>query len=681
MWILGKDEITERDADGNPVRFTGLHIDISQQKRVEEKEHDFSMSLIDAAQIIVLVLDADARIVQINPYAEVISGYNQAEVKGQDWCDIFLPEEHRSNIRAILKKAIANTEVRGQINPILTKDGRELQIEWNNKTLKDPNGTVTGLLCIGHDITERQQAAKALQRSEERFRVLIEQAPEAITVYDIDLDCFVDCNIKATELFGYSREEFLAGGKNRLYPSNQPDGLPISESIADHNRRALAGETVLFERTVQKSNGQKISCEVRLVQLPCNDRRLMRASFLDITDRKRAEAEREEMETQLRQKHKMEAVGYMAGGMAHNFNNNLGIILGNVELAQLKQPRNSDVIPLLENAKIAVGRSRDLVRKIITYSRQGIQQKAPMRLTTIADETISLLKSTLPATVALQKGYSPDCNETLINADASQIQEVLINLCNNAIQAMQEKGELKIQLKPVELTQKEIPAQYDCLPGRYAKLSVQDSGCGMPAEMLDKIFDPFYTTKEAYEGAGMGLATVQGIVAQHGGIIKVNSVPDQGTVFNLYFPIIEQTYIDESEEENTTLPRGTERILFVDDDEMLASLGEKLLIEMGYQVTVMNESTEALKMFAVNAEHFDLVFTDQTMPQLSGKDLIKELKKIKPDIPTILCTGYSSKIDEDHAKELGINAFMMKPLDLIKLAQTVRRVLDGVEIE
>ena len=174
----------------------------------------------------------------------------------------------------------------------------------------------------------------------------------------------------------------------------------------------------------------------------------------------------------------------------------------------------------------------------------------------------------------------------------------------------------------------------------------------------------------------MGLATVQGIVAQHGGVIKVNSIPDQGTVFNLYFPIVDEI-VTEPETEDSSLPGGTERILFVDDDETLASLGEQLLTEQGYQVVIMTKSSEALKMFAVNADRFNLVITDQTMPDLTGEELIQEVKKISPDMPTILCTGYSSKIDEDKAKELGINAFLMKPLDLPKLLQTVRRVLDG----
>ncbi|MCK5069852.1 MAG: transporter substrate-binding domain-containing protein, partial [Desulfocapsa sp.] len=257
----------------------------------------------------------------------------------------------------------------------------------------------------------------------------------------------------------------------------------------------------------------------------------------DITERKQAEQERLELEGQLRQKHKMEAVGYMAGGMAHNFNNDLSIILGNVELSQMKQAPNSEAIPLLENAKIAIRHSRDLVKKIITYSRRGTQVKVPIQLSSIIDETLSLIRSTLPSSVNLQQIISPESSSVVIDADATQIQEVLVNLCNNAVHAMDEKGVLKISLESVELTQKDIPAQYEQTPGRYAKLSVQDTGAGMPSEMLDKIFDPFFTTKPEGKGTGLGLSICYGIIKKMDGEITVESAVNEGTTFFISLPV------------------------------------------------------------------------------------------------------------------------------------------------
>lgn len=397
----------------------------------------------------------------------------------------------------------------------------------------------------------------------------------------------------------------------------------------------------------------------------------------DITNRKKAEERSLELERQLRQKHKMEAVGYMAGGMAHNFNNNLSIILGNVELALMKSSPSSGVLRFLENSKTAVLRSRDLIQKIMTYSCQGPSTKAKIQLHTIISETVTLLHSTLPSTISLQQTFSPECDSAYISADVSQLQEALINLCNNAMHAMDEKGELKISLQPVELEQGDIPSQYEQLPGQYTKLSIQDSGCGIPPEIIDKIFDPFFTTKEEYEGAGMGLATVQGIVVQHGGIIKVNSIPDQGTVFNLYFPLLEQVHPSKTIVEKTEQHKGSERILFIDDDAMLANLGKTMLEEMGYLVNSQTNAQDALELIKEGTEHFDLVITDQTMPGLTGKEFAQHLKQIQPKLPIILCTGYSSQVSAEDSKQLGISAFCLKPLEMAELGKIVRNCLGG----
>lgn len=299
-----------------------------------------------------------------------------------------------------------------------------------------------------------------------------------------------------------------------------------------------------------------------------------------------------------------------------------------------------------------------------------------MQLSPIIDETLRLFCSTMPATMNLQKKISRNSHDLVINADPSQIQECLINLCNNAMYAMEEEGDLTIALDSVELQKHDIPVQYESRPGHYAKLSVQDTGSGMSAETVDKSFDLFFTTKPVDKGTGVGLSTVQGIVTQHRGLIKVNSRLGEGTTFELYFPTAEQTQTTKTISANNDLPMGTERILYVDDDETLASLGEMMLGEMGYQVTMMTDSTEALKRFTAKPDYFDMVITDQTMPDLTGKQLIQKIKKVRPDIHTIICTGYSSKIDEDKAKASGISAFLMKPLNMPILLQTVRRVLD-----
>ena len=387
-------------------------------------------------------------------------------------------------------------------------------------------------------------------------------------------------------------------------------------------------------------------------------------------------SELERLEKLLRQKYKMEAVGLLAGGIAHNFNNNLNIILGNIELSIMRLEPDSEVISFLDNALIGVNRSRNLVQKILNYSSQGTGNHAPMKVALVFDETMKLLRSTLPTTIISHEKVSPEAIVAVIKADSSQIQEVLINLCNNAVYAMDEEGELTVSLETIELKAKdELLINNEGDPGSYVKISVEDTGCGISAELIDKIFDPFFTTKGIGVGSGMGLSTAAGIVKQFGGIITVKSTLGQGSIFEIYFPQLETVHQDPPHI-SQNYSKGTENILLVDDDPLIAGLNEQLLAEMGYQITVRIDSREALKLFAANPDRFDLVITDQTMPGLTGQNLITEIKKLRPDMPTILCTGYSCKINEKQAKQQGINAFLQKPIELSELLNTVRLILD-----
>jgi len=641
------------------------------QQSTQALTHGWYEQLFNNVHIGVLIVDEDRMILEANQTFCNLFGYaTPAEVLGQSVIMLHVSDDSSKRFGELVFTQVLQNEPLSTRYQFKRKDGSTF---WA-MIAGQPDQKGTGVLWTIVDINEQVIAEEALQQSELKFRILADHTADWESWTNLQ-DQYVYISPSCERITGYTPEEFISNRQLLFELVSVTDKETLLQHYKETNDGLIPPHVMEFPITTKTGQERWIEHYCCAVFDEQGNYAGRRSNNRDITQRKQVEADHLELEEQLRQKKKMEAVGYMAGGMAHNFNNNLGIILGNVELSQLKV-QDPKVQGFLKNAKTAILRSRDLVKQIITYSRGGIQNKAPMKLVTIVDETITLLGSTLPATINLQKTVSSACNSAFIHADASQMQEILVNLCNNAVQAMDEKGELIISLEPVELSPKEISVEYDALPGRYAKMSVQDTGCGMPAEMLDKIFDPFFTTKEDYEGAGMGLATVQGIVAQHGGVIKVNSIPDQGTVFNFYFPMVDGI-VTELETEDSSLPRGTERILFVDDDEMLASLGERLLTQHGYQVTKMFESSEALKLFAANADRFHLVITDQTMPDLTGEELIQEVKKISPDMPTILCTGYSSKVDEDKAEELGINAFLMKPLDLPKLLQTVRRVLDG----
>lgn len=396
---------------------------------------------------------------------------------------------------------------------------------------------------------------------------------------------------------------------------------------------------------------------------------------IEMAERKKAEQQRADLEVSLRQKHKMEAIGLMAGGIAHNFNNNLSIIMGNLELANLKIDAKTPVHEYLEQALIATRRSSELVRQIMAYSRQSTFDKGQVSIVEIVEETIKLMRSTMPSSVELSCRIPQDLKPVLVYADANRIQEALLNLCNNAVQAMEEKGLLQIDLTRMDLNQDEIPAHFNCTAGTYLRLRVQDNGCGMKSEVVEKIFDPFYTTKEVGKGTGIGLSTVMGIIHQHQGFIKVDSAPERGAIFELYFPVSDQQPVAAAATEDI-LPRGSENILFVDDENMLAELVKKMFTHMGYTVNVETSSAVALQKFKQNPSAYDLLMTDQTMPELTGCELIRAVHQIRADLPVILCSGYSSKLTEDKTKSLKIDAFFWKPVEMKQLLQTTREILD-----
>ena len=616
----------------------------------------------------------------VSPACERITGYSPDEFIAQRQLvlDIVEPDFADQVERHYCDEDTATNGLSHLVFAIRTRTGERRWIEHHCTPVFDDQGVYAGRRGNNRDITDRKQAEEALCKSEEMMRSSQSVAhicsySTNLNINNIEQSSWV-CSPEFYNIFGIDENypHTIAGWANFIHPDHREEVFDYHESVVKE-KKSFSREYKIIriidgsERWVHGTGELDFDEKGNPVR--------MHGAIQDITERKQAEKERQELETQLRQKYKMEAVGTMAGGIAHNFNNSLSVILGNLELSQLKN-NNPEVSILLQNARIGVMRSRDLVSQIMSYSRKGAQSMAPLHLPLIIDETLKLLSSTIPTTVQLHQAISPDSAQATINADASQIQEILLNLYSNAVHAMEEKGRLDITLDVVDLTNKELPHPGQHQPGRYARITIRDTGCGMTAEVQQKIFDPFFTTKEMHEGTGMGLSTVQGIIEQHNGLITVESTVGQGTAFALYFPVIDQAQATQPTPVKVDIPSGAEKILFVDDDEMLAKLGERMLTELGYQVSMMTESPEALKLFAANADYFDLVITDQTMPDLTGKELIQELLKIRPDIPTIICTGYSSQVSEEEAEKLGAKAFVMKPLDLQELAQTVRRVLD-----
>lgn len=395
----------------------------------------------------------------------------------------------------------------------------------------------------------------------------------------------------------------------------------------------------------------------------------------EIQSREVAEAERKDMQNQLFQAQKIESIGTLAGGIAHDFNNILSAIIGYTELSLDYVVKGSKLEENLQEVYKAGQRAKDLVKQILTIARKSDEEIKPIPVKPIIKEALNFLRSSIPTTIEIQQNIT---SESLIMGNPTQLHQIIMNLCTNAAHAMEESGGLlRVDLEDVRFEKHETIQGQQIKPGDYIKLRISDTGTGISPDVIGAIFDPYYTNKGPGEGTGLGLglALVHGIVEKYDGIIKVSSELGQGSVFSIYLPTtkVNQTNPPYTKED---LPIGSERILFIDDEAAIANIGSQHLEKLGYSVTIMTSSKKALNLFQSNAYAFDLVFTDMTMPGLTGDKLAVELMKIRQDTPVIVCTGYSKRISAQTAAKIGIKALVFKPLDRAELAKTVRKVLD-----
>ncbi|MEW6291363.1 MAG: ATP-binding protein [Thermodesulfobacteriota bacterium] len=385
------------------------------------------------------------------------------------------------------------------------------------------------------------------------------------------------------------------------------------------------------------------------------------------------------LERQLRQAQKMESLGTLAGGIAHDFNNILSAVLGYTELAKGRVPPESPVAKDLAEVLKACQRAIELIRQILTFSRQREQEYLPLKVQSIAKEALKLLRSCIPANIEMQQRIDDSCGHVI--ADPSQIHQVVMNLCTNAYHAMRDKGGiLEVSLEPFELTDLDVRNKIVLAPGHYLRLTVSDTGTGMEPATLERIFDPYFTTKGKGGGTGLGLSVVHGIVEGMGGTITVYSEVGRGTTFHVYLPAVETDAVMNIETVSSVqIPSGSERILVVDDEESVVTVEKRILESLGYQVVSFTDSAKARDAFIAAPQLFDLLLTDMSMPGVTGEELVAALKAIRPDLPVLMCTGFSERMNDAKARELGIGRLVMKPMTFIDLARAVRAMLDKKE--
>ena len=438
---------------------------------------------------------------------------------------------------------------------------------------------------------------------------------------------------------------------NELFENRRPQTYETTVRYADGTRRDVIFNKAVFYRQDGSLGG-------------------LVGAMLDISERKRAEEEKALRERQLRQAQKMEAIGTLAGGIAHDFNNILGVIIGCSELALEKLPPESNETILLEKVLGAGKRAKELVKQILTFSRQDKSEIRPLYLSTIVKETLKFIRATTPSTIRIEQQIDNDTGAVL--ADPTQLHRLLMNLYTNAVQAMTPRGGLlEVSLTEKELGAEAATAHADFKPGTYAELCVRDTGTGIAPEIMERIFDPFFTTKPVGEGTGLGLSVVHGIVKKHNGAVSVDSRPDRGTTFRIYLPRLDKGQVKIMEELESGVPAGNERILLVDDEQELLDTLLQMLEALNYTVSGTPSSLDAYDRFRRTPEAFDLVIADLTMPNMTGIDLAGKIHRIAPDLPIILCTGFSELITTEQAREAGV-----RRVARWQLATTIRKVLD-----
>jgi two-component system cell cycle sensor histidine kinase/response regulator CckA len=512
--------------------------------------------------------------------------------------------------------------------------------------------------AIIRDITGRKQAEKQLARQASA----LEQAAEEIIITDSD-GMIEYANPAFEQISGYSRAEAM--GKTFSFLENKKDDHASMEMWA----ALRAGEVWRGRITTKRKDGGLVEADATVS--PIFDPAGSTMGYVFV---KRDVTEQIKVEAMYRQSQKMEAIGTLAGGIAHDFNNILSAIFGFAEIAKLETAETSGAHRCLVKILEAAGRARDLVKQILTFSRQTDIKPRIIQPKIIVEETIKLLEASLPSTIEIRTNLR--ANEAVM-ADPTSIHQIIMNLCTNAGHAMRKNGGiLDISLLCVELDHDFARVHPEIKPGQFLRLTIRDTGHGMSHDVKERIFDPFFTTKGEGEGTGMGLSVVHGIIRSLGGAIVVHSEPDKGSTFSVYLPIHARQQVKQEKQEEI-IAGGKEHIVFVDDEEFIVDIARQMLEMLGYRVVGKTDSREAFTYFKEHAGEVDLVITDFTMPHMTGIDLAKEIRKIRHDLPILLCTGYNTGFSEAEIKEAGINAFILKPVVRKELADVVRKVLDG----
>ncbi len=656
VWILSRGNVVERSADGAPLLMCGTDTNITERKQAEEALRTSELelrSMFRAAPVGICLL-RDRVFARVNTVMTRMFGYATEELIGRSARMLYESQEDYFRVGKMLnsgawKLGSLSTELRCR-----RKDGSLINIILNVAAI-DPADPSAGYVAMAMDITERKQAEEALRANRQLLHTVISNAP--VILYAIDREGTITlADGKGLAAFGFRSSEIQGqSGYERF--RKMPE-------VLTHIRRVLSGEE--FSAIIEAGG---FVHDVHYAPLLSATGEVDGAITVavDVTERKK-------LEEQLSQAQKMEAIGRLAGGIAHDFNNILSAIVGYSELTRLALPDDAKARSFVGEVLQASERAKELVQQILVFSRQSEEQPQPIIVTPVVKEALKLVRASIPSTIEISQ--SIQTKDTVVLADPTRIHQIVMNLCTNAYHAMMERGGvLGVSTQEIEQTAERPVLDPQIPPGHYFLLTVSDTGPGIHPAIRDKIFDPYFTTKEKDKGTGLGLAVVHGIVERFGGKVEVVSSPGMGAVFRVILPVIE-TSVGRYQPQVAPFEYGNESIMLVDDEATLVAMGKGLLESLGYQVVALSSSLEAFEMFRNKPDIFDLVITDFTMPGMTGGKLAERIHQIRPGLPIIMCSGQSDQFSELDAETFGIAEYVRKPYNLAAFSATVRRVLD-----
>jgi len=635
---------------------------ITERKRVESalKLSDLSVQNASAPTY---WIGRDGRILRVNRAASELLGYTEAEFLSMKIIDLdpgFPPERWPGHWEELRERKRMSFQTRHR-----RKDGRivpvEVDLNWFEFEGQEYN------FAFARDISKRKRAEEELRRSEDRFRAIFEQAAMGVALADANTGRFFQVNQRYCEIVGRSQEELeQLTFQSITHPQDIDDDLETMQQFRVGSLHAYSRE----KRYLRKDGSEVwVLMAVSPMWAPGESPSYMIAIVQDITERRR-------LEEQLRQAQKMDAIGTLAGGIAHDFNNILAAINGYTELARLTLKEDPEVRAYLASVMVAASRATDLVRQILTFSHQQPLERKPVELRPIIIETLKLLRATIPSTIEFTTALAEDAPTVL--ADVTQIHQILMNLGTNAWHAMKDRpGWFNVKLEKCSINAAQAAAEPRLHPGDYARVIVTDTGCGMDQATLRRIFEPFFTTKPLGDGTGLGLAVMHGIMDSHDGVVTVESQPGEGTSFSLYFPACAGEAALAPAQDGPVPHGAGERVLVVDDEEMIAQLMQEALTKLGYEVEFTTQPANALAMVRTDPNRFALVLTDQTMPGITGFVLASKIRQIRPDLPVIMMTGYTAALISKGVEASGICELLQKPISIRALAIAVHAALSS----